>query len=99
MIINDIKTSEEFYDIIKKYNKVLIKFYSVSCGPCKKLQSILEKEELDIPIFKLDAMEFFKFSDEYSISAVPTIIYFKDSEPVHKFYGIVNVDKLREITE
>ena len=100
MIINEIKCIDEFNNIIKNNNKVLIKFYSVSCVPCRKLASILERDDtINIPIYKLDAIEMVILSYLYSISAVPTILYFVDGEPVHKFHGLVGVDKILSVIE
>lgn len=98
MIINEIECIDEFNNIIKNNKKVLIKFYSVSCAPCRKLASILEKDNsIDIPIYKVDAIEMGILSDLYSISAVPTILYFINGKPVHKFHGLVGVDKIKEV--
>lgn len=96
--MKEIKCIEEFKNIIKLEEKVLIKFYSLSCAPCRKLSKLIEDSDLEtiIPIYKVDAMEMGMLSDLYSISAVPTIIYFKDGEPVHKFHGLVSVDRIKE---
>lgn len=98
MIIKEIKCVDDFNNIIKNNKKVLIKFYSVSCAPCRKLLSLLEKEtDFLIPIYKLDAIEMGILSDLYSISAVPTILYFVDGKPIHKFHGIIGINKIKEI--
>lgn len=100
MIIKEIKSVDEFNNIIKDNNKVLIKFFSISCAPCRKLLSLLEQEtNINVSIYKVDAIELGMLSDKYSISAVPTILYFIDGEPVNKFYGLVGVDRIKEIIQ
>ena len=98
MIINEIKSIDDFNNIIKNNKKVLIKFYSISCAPCRKLLALLGQElDFPLPIYKLDAIEFGELSDKYSISAVPTILYFVDGEPIHKFHGVIGINKIKEL--
>lgn len=95
--MKEINCLDEFYNIIKDNHKVLIKFYSISCAPCRKLCALIDKSDINTPVYKIDAIEFEELSDKYSISAVPTILYFIDGEPVNKIHGLVSIDKIKEI--
>lgn len=97
--MKEIKSIDEFNNIIKNNEKVLIKFYSISCAPCRKLAKLIDDSDLlnIIPIYKLDAIELGELSDKYSISAVPCILYFINGKPIHSFYGLVSIDKIKEM--
>jgi thioredoxin 1 len=85
MIMLNIKTSEQFYDIINNSNKeyILCDFYADWCGPCKIMMPTLEKM-----CIKYDYIEFVKLcidgdesleniADKYKVLKVPTIMIFK----------------------
>lgn len=97
--MNEIRSVEEFNNIIKSNEKVLIKFYSISCAPCRKLGKLINDSDLHefIKIYKINATDFLEISDKYSISAVPCILYFVNGEPIHSFHGLVSINKIKEM--
>ena len=97
--MNEIKKVDDFNNIIKNSERVLIKFYSISCAPCRKLAKLISESDLEeiIPIYKINAVDNLELSDKYSISAVPCILYFVNGEPVHSFHGLVSINKIKEM--
>ena len=84
-----IVTDASFNDVINSNPLVLIDFWAEWCGPCKKMAPILdeiEKEE-NLPVGKLNVDENTEKSQEYSVSSIPTMVLFKDGNPVHTVVG------------
>ena len=73
--------SKELKKIIKDSKKVLVDCYADWCGPCKMLGPIIEqlaKEVKDVEFYKINVDEDEDISEEYGISAIPNMLYFKE---------------------
>jgi thioredoxin 1 len=84
-----IVTDSTFDEIIKDNPLILIDFWAEWCGPCKKVSPILDEieSEYDLVVGKINVDENIKKTQELSIISIPTIILFKDGEPVHTITG------------
>jgi thioredoxin 1 len=81
---------------------VLVDFWADWCGPCKKMNPILEEVSSETGLFigKLNVDENPKKSFEYSVSSIPTMVLFKDGNPVHTIMGAMPKHKLiKELAE
>lgn len=78
----------QFQDLLKE-GTVLVDFFATWCGPCKMLSPELEKlsNETDVTIVKVDVDEFGQLAATYDVRAVPTLILFKDGQPIAKGMG------------
>jgi thioredoxin 1 len=88
-----------FDDTINNGELVVIDFYAQWCRPCHALVPILERIEDQNPhvtFGKINIDENQFITDEYSVSAIPTIIMFKNGTPVKKFVGLPKEDVLIE---
>lgn len=98
--INDQNFSEE---IKKLAVPILIDFFTEWCPPCSLLAPILESIEKD---FK-DRVEFLKINlnaipvtaQKFGIDKIPTVIIFKNGEPVTGFVGLRPEAAIREWLE
>lgn len=83
-------TDASFAQDIQK-GLVLVDFWAPWCGPCKMIAPVLE--ELDgelsdkVKITKLDVDENQATASQYGVMSIPTLILFKDGEPVDKVIG------------
>lgn len=83
-------TMEEFNQL-KKEGIVLVDFFATWCGPCKMLGPELEKLADQFvnqaKIVKIDVDEYGALANEYQIQSVPTMILFKNGQPVQRVSG------------
>jgi len=95
-------TDASFEDALKENDLVLIDFWADWCGPCKKVAPILDEisDQFGLPVGKLNIDENPGKTQEYGISSIPTMVLFKDGQPVHKIIGAMPKHKmLQELSE
>ncbi|MCB0077404.1 MAG: thioredoxin [Anaerolineales bacterium] len=84
-------TDETFESEINAEQPVLVDFWATWCGPCLMIAPILEElaDEMDgkIKITKLDVDRNPRMAMEYGVQSIPTLILFKDGEPVDRLIG------------
>lgn len=86
----------EFREKISSGN-FLVDFYTKWCKPCKIVSPIVDQASKLINIIKIDVEADVDIGNEYAISAVPTVIVFKDGKAVERVTGIFAFSRLEEI--
>ncbi len=70
---------------------VLVDFWAEWCGPCKMIAPVLEEiadEQGDaLKIAKLNVDEAGAVARRFEVMSIPTLILFKDGEPVRRIVG------------
>ncbi len=78
-------------EILESKGVHLVDFFATWCGPCKMLSPVLEglseKVSDDIHIWRLDIDQNRSLALEYDVTAVPTMIIFKDGVLVERLVG------------
>ena len=95
-------TDSTFDEVVKNNSIVLVDFWADWCGPCLKIAPILEEvsSETGLLVAKLHVDENPEKTQEYSISTIPTMVLFKDGNPVHTIAGAMPKHKLlKELSE
>ena len=86
-------------EVLESDKPVLVDFWAEWCQPCKMLAPTIEEvaDEFSekIKVAKLDTDKNRDTSVEYKITAIPTVIIFKDGEVAKKFVGLTNKSDLQ----
>lgn len=82
-------TDETFDQAISDNNLILIDFWAEWCGPCKRMAPVLDELSTEgiVLVGKLNIDENAKKTAQYGISSIPTMVLFKDGNPVHTVVG------------
>ena len=89
---------DEFNKIIGSSVPTLVDFFAIWCGPCKMQSPILEEVKSRIgdkgTILKIDIDRNAELAARYRVQSVPTLILFKNGEPVWRTVGVQQADLL-----
>jgi thioredoxin 1 len=93
-----IVTDTNIKEVLASAPVVLVDFWAVWCGPCRALGPVVEEIasefEGKIVVGKCNVDEAQDISMEYGIRSIPTIIFFKNGEPVDKTIGLVPKEEI-----
>lgn len=97
-MVKELKSTDEFVqEITNQKGYALIDFWAVWCQPCRMMAPVVEKvaEELsDFRVYKVNVDEVSSLSEGFEIMSIPTLIIFKDGNPIHRLSGYRPFDVL-----
>jgi thioredoxin 1 len=88
-------------DAIRR-GKVLVDFYTNTCGPCKAMHPILEELSKEMPNVKIAQVEVSEnpdVSQMFGIMSVPTIIFMDNCQVKDTIRGFSNKQTLKKMVE
>ncbi|KAK6465087.1 thioredoxin [Scheffersomyces coipomensis] len=88
--IHEIANLAAFNEFIKSDKLVVIDFYATWCGPCKAIEPIIDAlaERLpEVNFGRVDVDQAQDVAQEYGVTAMPTIYYFRNGERLNYVVG------------
>lgn len=85
-------TDETFEtQVLKSSQPTLVDFWAIWCGPCKMVAPVVDElaRENDgrLKVMKLDVDENQNTAMQYGVMSIPTLILFKNGQPVERIVG------------
>ncbi len=88
----------DFNETINSAKPTLVDFFATWCGPCKMQAPILEQLKAkvgdDANIVKIDVDRNQEVAARYNVRSIPTLVIFKNGEPVWRASGLQQLDVL-----
>ncbi|KAA8909054.1 hypothetical protein TRICI_004643 [Trichomonascus ciferrii] len=100
MAVTQLNTKADFDKEIAS-GTTFVDFYATWCGPCKAIAPMVEKlsdQFTTIKFFKLDVDEVSEVAASEGISAMPTLVLYKDGKAVETVVG-ANIQKIKSVLE
>ena len=90
-------------EVIKSDVPVLVDFWAVWCGPCKMIAPVLDElaNELEgqLTIAKVDVDSESGLASQFGITAIPTLLVFKNGQIVDQMRGAKSKRAIRDTVE
>lgn len=94
-------SDQSFNTEVEGQGTVVVDFWAPWCGPCKMIAPILDElsSELgdSVKIAKVNVDENPETASRFGVMSIPTLIVFKDGQPVDKVVGLNSKDSLKNM--
>ncbi|AOZ91992.1 thioredoxin [Paenibacillus crassostreae] len=94
-------SDQSFSTEVEGQGTVLVDFWAPWCGPCKMIAPILEDLSTDlgdtVKIAKVNVDENPETASKFGVMSIPTLIFFKDGQPVDKVVGLNSKEALKNM--
>ncbi len=87
-------------EVLKSDLPVLVDFWAEWCGPCRMVSPIVDEiaGELQdkLKVVKVNVDEAQDLAGKYQVMSIPTLLLFKEGDPVEQIVGAMSKDQLLE---
>ncbi len=87
-------------EVINSDKPVLLDFWAVWCPPCKRLSPLVDliaEENPQIKVGKVNTDEEQELAMKFSISSIPTLIFFKNGKVITTSVGEISKSEIMKI--
>ena len=82
---------------------VMVDFWAVWCGPCQMVAPVVEELAQEyqgkLKVMKLNTDEVPEVAGKFQIMSIPTILFFKNGEPVEKIVGARSKQQFKQVID
>jgi thioredoxin 1 len=92
--IDDIGDDDFQEEVLKGHGITVVDFWAPWCGPCRMMAPILNNIAIEfagrgVRVVKVNTDLAQETALQFEIRSIPTLIFFKDGEPLFQFAGLV----------
>jgi thioredoxin 1 len=91
--VGDVTDATFEAEVLKADKPVLVDFWAPWCGPCRAIAPVVEEIANEftgkLKVLKLNTDENPKTAQSYRISGIPSLMVFKNGQPVEQVVGAV----------
>lgn len=96
-------SSVPFHQLIQSSTPVLVDFYADWCGPCKAMNPVIQEVARTTKgkarVIKVNIDQSQAAAMKYNVSAVPTLILFKNGQAIWRHSGMIDKNSLVNVIE
>ena len=102
---NALKVDESSWDaqVMKSPGLVMVDFWAVWCGPCQMVAPIIDELAVEyngkVKVMKLNTDENPEIAGQYQVMSIPTILIFKNGQPVERLVGAMPKRRFKEVLD
>jgi thioredoxin 1 len=97
--VKDVTDASFQAQVLEADTPTLVDFWAPWCGPCRVVSPVLEEigaERSDMQVVKVNIDENQQVAGQYGVISIPTMILFKNGQPVHKIVGAYPKKRLEQ---